>query len=191
MRTFLVRTPDLTPIFMDMPRSVETRLNGTCFRGRSVAKAGNFFRYGDYTDFIGDMEITIRLIKFCREAVLFNGDKPKFHLRASFTLKDYVGWNSTTDAGMFRADELETFPLNKRVTAKRVIDRSIEAPLTKTITLAMTFKRVPLAWLVMPMTIYPGEDVGELHPSGGQEDITERERRVFFDWNQPGEPVYL
>ena len=191
MRTLLVRTPDLTPIFMDMPRSVETRLNGTCFRGRSLAKAGNFFRYGDYADFISDMEVTIRLIKICREAVLSNGEKPKFHLRASFTLPDYVGWNSTTEAALFRADELEKFPLNKRVTALRVIDRSIEAPLTKTITLAMLFKRVPLAWLVMPMTIYPGEDVGELHPQDGCGDITVRERRVFFDWNQPGEPVYL
>ncbi|MBI5654578.1 hypothetical protein HZC53_02935 [Candidatus Uhrbacteria bacterium] len=191
MRTFICRMPDKTPVYIVMTSEVETRLNGTCFRGRSYAKAGNFLRYGCYKDFMDDMEISVQLLRICWTAIQGEAEKKQFVLRKSFDLRDYVGWSTTTDLELFKPDELETFPLNKSVTARRVISRDNEAPLTKTITVAITFRKSDEAWYAYIATIYPGKDVGELKAVDGCTDISDRERRAFFDWNHPGEPVHF
>lgn len=188
MRTFICRMPDKTPVYIVMTSEVETRLNGTCFRGRSVARAGNFLLYGSYKDFMDDIQISINMLRICRREIL-EANSSRFNRRTSFELKDYVGWSSTTDIELFRPDELEPFPLNKSVTAMRVISRDCEAPLTKTVTVAIDFRNIENVWQAYICTIYPGRDVGELKPAGGITDVSARERRAFFDWDHPGEPI--
>lgn len=189
MSTPLVRMPEGTPVFLAIPQEVADRLATTCFRGRDKALAGNFSRYDRYRDFILDMEVSVRLTKTVYKAILERPGKDKFNLRSSIELPMYVGWSSTADLSLFQPHELEPFELNSRVTAWRVKDRTIDAPLTKTITFAMCFRRDDHVWRVSFHTIYPGKDVGRLVPLNGARDISERSHQAFFGWDHPGEPI--
>jgi len=189
MRTFLVRMPDKKPVFLVIPKIVEDRLATTCFRGRDKELAGNFLRYDGYHDFILDMEVSVRLTKTVHEAILERPSKDKFNLRSTIELPMYVGWSSTADLSLFQPHELEPFELNSRVTAWRIKDRTIDAPLTKTITFALSFRLEDGVWHVSFHTIYPGKDIGRLVPLNGARDISERSQQAFFAWDHPGEPV--
>ncbi|MEI6296422.1 MAG: hypothetical protein WCO84_02115 [bacterium] len=159
----------------------KTRLKGTCFRGPYCQKAGNFFRWHSLQSLFRDELVKEDFLTLVDE--LWDGKDLGTH---STTIEhdDNVGWESTVPANTYPQEELEKFQLNKGACALRVKpDPNKRAPVTNFVTIVFDLETNDIGYpVVIIQSVYPGFDVGEL--SG---NVTEREGRVFFDWNYPGE----
>ena len=159
----------------------EDRLKKTCFRGYHNRLAGNFKLWETAESLFRDPIVMEVLLEEVHE-LWQNRD---FGSRSATVVHSHdVGWESTDLAEKFDLDELERFNPNRHSSALRVKQHllTLKAPLAKLITLVFEFKDEDGNPTVIVHSIYPGTDIGEL-----EGDVTEREDRVFFDWNHPGE----
>ena len=172
-----------TPAFVRMlvicPIKTEERLQKTCFRGRDQKLAGNFKLWESIEDmFKGSVLNELTGDAWEQWAASDFGTHS-----LSFEMTIEVGWESTIDQHMCQMDELEAFYPNKRSSALRIRPNSTErlAPLTRDVTIVYQLEDQRGEAKVTIWSIYPGVDIGELDGN-----ITEREIRVFFDWDHPG-----
>lgn len=188
------KLPDGSPALILMRQTTEERLSRTCFRGREVARAGNFSAWDGANHLFGTAHVRKTLLESVQRAV--NKDDfadGTFSIEVSFAAP--IGWASTTNCvrtafGSWSPGEaadprlVETFAPNRRSQALRIkLERTdVKAPLTSIATLVCQLKfELDRGWVIIVHSCYPGRDVGKLDG-----DITERERVVFFDWSHPG-----
>lgn len=173
-------TPKGLPVLIGVRRMTKERLYGTCFRGSAIKRAGNFFRWTTAAQLLNDENILFNLLD---EADLL-WDKKDFGTHSvEITHPDIVGWESTTDQEL-AADAIEEVRLGRNGSGMRLKPNRIDvlAPLTQKLTIIFEFKPVGNSASMTVHSVYPGCDVGEL-----MGDVTAREKRIFFDWNHPGE----
>jgi hypothetical protein len=158
----------------------EARLRKTCFRGKDVNCAGNFFRWGSSVEVFDDSTVRAEFL-----AELADVWRAKDFGTHSVTIRHeaFVGWSSTAVFNAYAKTALEPFKLNRRASGLRVKTSrtDLSAPRTADITLVFEFKAERSKPVAVVHSIYPGEDVGELVG-----DVSSRELCVFYDFNHPG-----
>ena len=160
--------------------NTEDRLATKCFRGTSLRRAGNFSRWESAESLFQDEIVLRHLLAEFDEL----WQKQDFGTHSvAIELSTPVGWESTGSLDNYKLDDLEQFDLNRRSWGLRVKTSCIDllAPQATELTLVFEFKSEDGKPVIIVHSIYPGSDVGELDG-----DVTEREQRVFFDWNHPG-----
>jgi len=163
-----------------VPQQTEARLAGTCFRGISLKKAGNFKLWESATELFQDQTV-VRLLLEELDSQWVEGELGVFS--ATFIHPEQIGWESTSPISAEVADALEPFNLNRHSTGLRVrADRTdMLAPLTHGLTVIYELKDDCGGPISIIRSIYPGADVGELDG-----DVTNREQRYFYGWEHPG-----
>ena len=171
---------------ISMTNRAKERLPTTCFRRESTIQlAGNFRYWANLAEFFGDNWVHGELLWHIDKLI---ESKDEGAHSATLVSRWWLGWESTDLLSKYsRISDLEKFNPNRRSRALRVrMDRSKyrKAPPTNRVTVVFEFRLATDVdkHLVIIHSIYPGEDIGEL--AG---DVTDREQRVFFDWNHPGE----
>lgn len=175
------------------------RLRTTCFRGTHNKLAGNFSRWNSFDDLIVSdtdscfIEAFSKSVERTYNECLEKGVSISTDV-VTLDFEQWVGWESTDDRGKYQDNVLEKFYPNKRSTALRIKPdfTFIEAPKTSLMTIVYSILIENRDIISSIQTIYPGEYVGPLrNTEKGREkeiaNITERQGRVFFDFNHPGE----
>lgn len=160
-------------------RSTEERLQMKCFRG-SLAFAGNFLRWNSADELFRDGEVMQHFLAELDEM----WSKQDFATHSvNIVCSVPLGWESSASCEDYSKNDLEQFNLNRRSWGLRVklSQKNLLAPRTSELTVVYEFKSEDGKAVAIVHSIYPGSDVGELNG-----DVTEREKRVFFDWNHPG-----
>ncbi len=182
-------------------RETELRLHGTCFRGKDVARAGNFARWENSRDLFDDDRFRDLLFGTIARKM----SEPDFcpsGFAATLAYQKTVGWSSTMPRRVEGTgpNVCEPYRPNKHTTTMRVrTDRTdILAPKTMLVSLSMSQKRgrdPDGERILLVHTIYPGTWIGPLHQQPGEPitngvvDLTAARDIVFFDWNHPGHPL--
>lgn len=174
------------------------RLRTTCFRGTYNKLAGNFLRWNSFSDLVYDTNfdfvksLSESVERTYEECLKKNADFGNGVVTLDF--EEEIGWESTNERYKYHNDKLEEFKLNDRSVALRVKTelKHIEAPKTTLVTIVYDILIENKDIIASIQTIYPGVYVGPLrNTEKGKEkeivNITERQGRVFFDWNHPGE----
>ncbi len=178
----IIKSQTANPVSLLLVCEVKTeeRLQTTCFRGHGLKLAGNFKLWKSVEDmFLGT---------FCNmfvDDIWTQWNEKDFGVcSVTFQMAIEVGWESTLRRHKCLKDELEVFAPNKSSTALRIRKdlKDRLAPLTRDVTVIYELCDQRGEPKVTIRSLYPGTDIGELDG-----DITEREGRVFFDWNHPGE----
>lgn len=180
-----------------VPEEQRERMNITCFRTLEIEPmAGNFRFWGDFPHLMRDDFMCRQLaeqaalgVQRLLEQKSSAPDLRSIHMAFTIEHPDNIGWQSTLPReAVPSADMLENFQLNKRTPALRVLKN---APLLAPATRLVTFKAqlwLPdegkTDWSLAIHTVYPGEDIGNLHPRNPV-----LKHHVFFDWTHPGEPI--
>ena len=159
---------------------VEMRLKTRCFRKIHIKCAGNFIKWRNSMQVLNDRNVMPYILDELNRQ-WFTKDFSKVSL--SIDLPYPVGWESTDEARFYKDTDLEEFAPSKNSTAMRIkkVRTDLLSPKTNKVTIIFDFKIKANGPVAMIYSIYPGKDIGSLHG-----DITEREQRVFFDWNHPG-----
>lgn len=171
---------NLVNMLVICPIKTKERLQTTCFRGRDQKLAGNFKLWESVEDMFEGS-----ILNKVTDDVWEQWEHGVFGTHSvTFEMPIHVGWESTVSRDKYSMDDLEDFSPNKRSSALRIRPGRTEhlAPLTRDITIVYQLEEQRGAAKVTIWSMYPGVDIGELDG-----DITEREGRVFFDWNHPGE----
>jgi hypothetical protein len=170
------QTPDIAVIVRDRTKQ---RLSTTCFRGRPTARAGNFVLWTDVYHVFNDTLIYHHLIA---DALLAIQEK-QYENSVCIDYGSTIGWSGTDTLDTYSSDDLEEFRPNHSSQALRVKACCTDklAPKTSLLTVVYEIKHERNQVAVIVHSLYPGEDIGELRGN-----ITEREKRVFFDWEHPG-----
>jgi hypothetical protein len=165
-----------------LPKQGE-RLADTCFRGRSCRRAGNFWAWNNFRDFLKDPEVRQLLTEQFNQLVDECSDKRNH--RIEFEFSHDVGWDSAIDKEDLSPEDLavcELRSINKHASAMFLPDGRIDAPCTNIVTMVLSMSHND-HWKFTIGTIYPGPDCGRL--SGV--NLTEGRGLVFLDWSNPGE----
>lgn len=160
----------------------QRRLYTTCFRGTSLPLAGNFLRWDRAYDLLSDPEVSLHLANELTE--LWEMRELQFGTHSLNILHSTpVGWESTAPLQDYAKTDLEEFDLNRRSWGLRVKPSRTDllAPKTNELSIVYEFKSEDGEPTAIIHSMYPGSDVGELYGN-----VTNREKRVFFDWNHPG-----
>lgn len=171
-------------IRLSVTRKAAERLLTTAFRqeGRRQHLAGSFYFWDSPRQFFGDRWVH-ELLLWHADQLVEAGDEGSHSVTGTYRF--WLGWESTDLLDKYDHSDLEEFNPNRRSRALRVRkDRyKIKAPPTKKVTIVFEFRLATKDHnhLVIIHSVYPGEDIGEL--AG---DVTERERRNFFDWGHRG-----
>lgn len=161
-------------------RTTEERLWSKCFRGTALPLAGNFQRWCSADQLFRDREVMEHFLTELDEL----WSKQEFGTSSvSIVHSMPVGWESTDELQSYTKDDLEEFHLNRKSWGLRVKPSRTDllAPKTHEFTLVFEFKSEGDEAVAVVHSIYPGKDIGEL-----DRDVTDREKRVFFDWEHPG-----
>lgn len=161
-------------------RTTEKRLLTKCFRGTTLPLAGNFLRWGSAEELFRDREVMEHFLAELDEL----WSKRDFGTSSvSIVHSMPVGWESTSALQNYADGDLEEFDLNRRSCGLRVKPSRTDllAPQTNELTIVFEFKSEDDKAVAIVHSIYLGSDVGELDG-----DVTDREKRVFFDWSHPG-----
>lgn len=175
--------------------ATRNRLTRTCFRGTDRRLAGNFSTFVNSEDVLQNESVLSGLrpsiMESFREFREVAEEEKGTRLNTfseTIQINHVVGWESTGSLGDYNESDLEPFHPNGRSHALRVkLDRiDILAPKTDLVTIIYEIEhkgRNPnFGWNIIIHSMYPGVDIGDLY-----DDITEREKRIFFHWNHPGE----
>lgn len=163
-----------------VPRVSETRLQTTCFRGKTLQRAGNFSQWNSsaklFRDYLVEDNFLAALDEAWSERIFGTNSINIAH-------KMSVGWESTAPLEDYAPEDLEEFKLNRRSWGLRVKPSRVDllAPQTHVLTIVYELKSEDGKPITIVHSIYPGFDVGDLYG-----DVTDREKRVFFDWSHPG-----
>jgi hypothetical protein len=161
--------------------TTEERLRTTCFRGTSLNRAGNFSRWDSAEDLFRDGVVLTQVL-----AELDGAWEDRDFGTHSLCVKHplFVGWESTDVLTNYQLDDLERFDLNRKSwgLCVKACRTNLLTPRTTELTIVFQLKSEYRKPIVVVHSIYPGSDVGELNG-----DVTNREKRVFFSWNHPGE----
>ncbi|MES2994799.1 MAG: hypothetical protein V4681_02100 [Patescibacteria group bacterium] len=161
-------------------RTTEERLWTKCFRGTALPLAGNFLRWCSADQLFSDCEVVEHFLTELDEL----WSKQEFGTSSvSIVHSMPVGWESTGALQNYANDDLEEFHLNRRSWGLRVKPGRTDllVPKTNELTLVFELKSEGGEAVAVVHSIYPGKDVGEL-----DSNVTDREKRVFFDWEHPG-----
>lgn len=171
-----------TPVAIVVRRVTKERLRETCFRGPGVQKAGNFSRWHSAEALFSDAIVLELFLGYVAE-LCYKVDLPGTY-SYSLSYPAPVGWESTDRLRKYDPGDLEEYALTRKSTCLRVKpDRvDLRAPKTCSITIVFELKLEHDRPVAVVHSLYPGADVGEL-----EGNVTEREGRVFFDWNHPGD----
>jgi hypothetical protein len=180
-------------VALEVRTETVVRLGKTAFRGKGIAKAGNFSRWSSVSELLRDLRSEFE--SYAEEvvgAVMEHERSKGLHKCStsdSFDLPydHIVGWSSTDNVEKYDRWELELFHPNSASKALRVRKGSNRfAPRTRFITFKTEIRHEISdgRWRIVIHSIYPGEDVGRL-----KGDVTQRLQEVFFDWEHPGEPA--
>lgn len=163
-----------------MRQEAKNRLASTCFRGKSVVKAGNFLRWASIEEMLEDSEVLrMFVIELAKE---IKGKPQQGTIGIQVICRDFIGWASTAPKKNYDKSELEPFQPNRHTNALRIKQGNDRlAPLTKRVTIVLELKLEGKNWAAVIHSVYPGKDVGRLTGN-----ITEREGIVFFDWDHQG-----
>jgi hypothetical protein len=158
----------------------ECRINEHHFRGKGVSMAGNFSRWPSFRDFIRDQEVSGDFFAEMRDAWNMR-DFSTFGVEIDLGMP--IGWSETDDRKKYDALATEWFRPNKRSVGLKVRSERIDllAPVTTVATIVCSLQRRESGPCVTIFSAYPGPDIGEV-----RQDVTKRERVVFFDRNHPG-----
>ncbi len=178
-----------TSIYVVVPKSTERRLAPLHFRGSQCQRAGNFRTWRHPLDVFRHSLVKEQ---FLAELDAMTHEEYYTPQSVAIELGEVIGWESTDRHDLYPEDALEVFRPgngNRERSALRIrLERTeFQAPASKTITIVFTFgwdKNHKNCYKAIIHSLYPGEDIGPL-----EGDITEREKRVFFDWNHPGAPI--
>ena len=172
------------------PKKTKDRLSRSCFRGKLCRLAGNFFAWNSLDELIRDYELDFGSDIYDSFKNFDTSGMTKV-LSATYDFEDMIGWESTDHVSKYGEDCLEEFNPNGRCSALRIKTTmtNIRAPKTSLMTIKYGILIEDGDFIASIQTIYPGVDIGPLNNEYGNEDvdITEREGRIFFDWNHPGE----
>lgn len=168
------------------------RLADTCFRPRSQQVSGNFLWWSSVDDLREDPTAGDALREMFLSAIDEAGDQEQT-IRRTLVFLHPIGWASavTEDSDVYYLmvdTDLEHFFPNRHIRAYRVRATSYEtlpAPLTNLLTVVFTVRMGAEGYpLVFLQTLYPGEDIGPLRPTGNSRTLR---GVVFWDWNAPGQ----
>lgn len=161
--------------------STKRRLQTTCFREGLQPFAGNFMYWHSPEEVFGDLFVMGEFLLNIEE--MWEGqDFGTQSICISHT--GNIGWESTVPIAGYESDDFERFDINRRSWGMRIklSRRELLAPKTCELTIVCEFKHEEGSPVVIIHSLYPGQDIGELI-----DDVTNREQRVFFGWNHPGE----
>jgi hypothetical protein len=151
----------------------------TCFRNTSSPLAGNFLSWKSLQDLFHDHEVMRHFLAEMEEMCLLRDFTTHSF---SFMHPEIVGWESTAALSSYNEDSLERFTRSRsnwlRIKPCRT---DLLAPKTHEVTIVYELKPEADQMVAVVHSIYPGQDIGELRGN-----VTDREKRVFFDWNHPG-----
>lgn len=172
---------DGTSLIIRVREHTQERLLTTCFRPTSKPLAGNFLRWCSVGELFGDAHV-MEIFMADLEGLWSQEEFGTSSLTITHSMP--VGWESTASLQNYELGDLEEFDLNRRSWGLRVKRSRTDlfAPKTNELTIVFEFKSEDGKAVAIVHSIYPGIDIGELHG-----DVTEREGRIFFDWNHPGE----
>ncbi len=154
----------------------------TCFRGKDKACAGNFFLFESPEEIFKQQIVLESLLLDLPEAIRENYESNSIEVEFEFP----IGWSGTDNIKKYGTADLEKFNLNKKASGLRIKinRRRILAPITNLMTVVYEVKNEDGKILVIIHSFYPGPDIGEIIGN-----VSNREQRVFFDWNHPGSPI--
>lgn len=156
-------------------------LETTCFRSNCKC-AGNFIFWCSIEDIFKNTSILKLFLEEIQE-IWDEGELGEFSIELENDT--FIGWESTSPIENYGSEDLEEFKIKKNISAVRIKTERIhlKAPKTKLVTFVLEIKKEFDNPTVIIHSIYPGVDIGPLN----DKNITEREGRLFFDWNHPGE----
>lgn len=179
------------PVHVIVRKTTEDRLNGTCFRGQPIERAGNFMMWSSMNELLCDPLVRPQFIAEVSEILLSEVDvhEDGSSEQISFTIdvERPIGWSSTESADHFtNLSELEIFQPNRHSLALRVRreENGRKAPLTSLVTFVCECKYENDIATAIIHSVYPGDDIGRLDG-----DLLVREHIVFYDWDHPGRPL--
>lgn len=181
---------DSTPITLTIPHRDLEHLQKHRFRGKHIAKSGNFSAWENISQLLHD-EVFYDSLSDRIEHVL-NSEHPWGKHRITITYPEFIGWENTEAVEQYLSSPqefyniLEDYSPSHRWLGLRVKPTRTDILVPKTCLLTLMFRITEDegGFKVFIHSLYPGFDVGNLVG-----DVTARERRVFFDWDHPGEPV--
>ena len=170
-----------TGVAIVVRRITEERLRTKCFRGTHHSLAGNFSRWNSVKELFLDEFVIKQFLDELSEMSL-KQETGTYGVSIIHTMP--IGWESTAPIENYEQNDLEKFSLNRKSWGLRLKPSrtNLLAPQTSEITIIFEFKYENTKYVAVVHSIYPGNDIGELNG-----DVTDRENRVFFDWNHPGE----
>ncbi len=187
----LERIPAITPhrdapaLKLTVTRQTKNMLVQRHFRGRSVARAGNFKRWDTMRACLRTVrdDVVRAAIATLREMLL--KEEVEGVDSVELTLPYPVGWDTVADLGPKNEDLFEYRSIRgHQAVAWFFHPRSPTlAPLTRTMTVVYRIHhpRRSNGWTCTILTIRPGPDLGVL-----KGHVTEKLGIALFDWDHPG-----
>lgn len=165
--------------FIIVPET-RNRLMKRHFRKDRRNVAGNFMYWPNPNTVIRDPRVRKHFTDDVLEAVRLRSKRNS----VCIDLERPLGWESTDDLANYDEKDLELFEPNNKSIAFRVRTDRVDllAPQTYCLTIVYEIRVDQSRIAVIVHSMYPGEDVGEL-----RDNISEREKCVFFDWDHPGQ----
>jgi hypothetical protein len=149
------------------------------FRGKHVAKAGNFSRWNDVNDFFGHPEVGGAFKRIIGEFI--DADSVKRVLRFTIIFSEVVGWSRTIAQDRLPAPDTELREINSDAEGFFVTDKTIGAPMTNSVNVVCKMSRDGNLWKAVVCMVSPGPTPGEL-----KGNVSIREEILFFDLDHPG-----
>ena len=187
----LARIPAITPhadapaLTLSITRQTRRTLAQRHFRGRGVARAGNFKRWDTVMACLHTIrpDIERRAIQTLRR-LLHEGHHEaidSFELELPYP----VGWDTIADLTKIDQEHFEVRSIRGHQAMAWFFspESPTRAPLTRAMTVVYRIHRAPRSpsWICTILTIRPGPDLGVL-----KGNVTEEFGIALFDWEHPG-----
>ena len=181
-RFFELASGETVEVFI--PKYQAGRLKNTCFRGERVKRAGNFFRWNTFLDFLMDAQARA-LLTLELETICSLPRERDYRLELGFD--EVVGWDSVLDDKHDGLEPVDTANCEYRALGTRsrgmfFPHNQIKAPLTADVTMVLSETPNPSLRQFKVETMYPGADCGRL-----EGDMTHDHGFYFLDWENEGE----
>jgi hypothetical protein len=167
-----------------MREEAKQRLATKCFRGQLVEKAGNFRHWECVEEVFSHDHMRTRFTEQIVARVIDGSANP---VAVTIECVDPIGWESTIPVNKIDPGDLKEFQINTHAKGLRVLPGRCQAPKTSVLTAICEIRHETShgspKYTVVIHSMYPGTYIGKLDG-----DVSTREGRVFFDWENPGVP---